>query len=758
MRLLDFTRIVPSGILVALALLSLGPLAASVSANPTSSTLSQLPTRPAASNPPSQPSTPAPPDPKPPSQPPASAQPPVPTSTPTQVTAPDELSPEVPLAQRLVLTFEQLGYGTTHLNREDNARWHRMYLPGNFQVLPEGNYLDLVTYHLPEIPDRLAVLKVELNQHLLYTVPLTGSNAVSNTVRVNLPDGGLQPGANFIRIALDTSATCEDPGAIVDAFVDLSSVISFGYQQNPYPTDLSRYPFPFVEQSLLDIPVTLVLPDDPTSDDLAMAATVAAGLGQMSGGSIDLTAVVGSELVPSVRGDSHLIVIGRPQSNGLLNDLQLPLPIDDTTLEAGQGVLEEIVSPWNPFRLVLVVSGLDDEAVFRASNALNRETHFLGMRGPIAVIDQLRPLSPKLAAPRTPSMTLASLGYEDQVMYGARVQGHAFEFTLPLGWQLEALPFFVLKFSHADIIDPDASAMDVALNGVPVGSTLLDADNADAGELTLSLPKHLLKSGQNRLQVGVEMNFLPESRDKCIDLDDERAWTVVSSESEIFLPYSAIDLPLDLGLFPYPFSHFGLYQTLFVLPDLPSSEIASDMIRLAVLLGSPSHTDYILPQVAYASEVGEQVRENHHLILLGRPTENAVLRAANAYLPQPFVPDSDILEPLVVDSVAFVPDSERHAGLLQLIVSPWAEEYSLLAVTGTTDDGIRLAVQTLLELPKSLEGNLAVVEPALLPEEPNQVSTYAIDTRSPATISEDESKSNAIFDGNLVLLAERWWK
>jgi hypothetical protein len=676
---------------------------------------------------------------------------------------PDEGQEPVVVAPsgQLSVTFGQFGYATMGLNRERETSYYNVRFSDSFKASPAGNYLDLVTYHLPEIPDKLSVLKVTVNGQLLSAFELTADNALSSTVRIDLPMGLLRTGSNWIRIDLDTSATCEDPGAIVDVFIDRSSTLSFGYQQNPYPTDLSFYPFPFVEESLLRIPVTLVLPDHPASDDLAAAATVAAGLGRVSGGAIDLTAAVASELSWSIQRDNHLIVIGQPEDNVLLNDLALPLPINSAGLEPGQGVLEEIVSPWNEFRLLLVVSGLDSEGVFKASQALNREARFLGMRGPVAVVTQLRPGSESVAD-RTSRMTLASLGYEDQIVYGALPQDYAFDFALPLGWQLQAAPVFVLRFSHAEILDPYGSAMDIVLNGVPIGSTLLDEGNVDEGELTISLPGHLLKPGGNRLGIGIEMNFPANSRDKCIDLRDQRAWTVISSESEIFLPYDPIDLPPDLSLFPYPFSQ-NLNQTVCVLPDQPSPLFLNDLMGLVVLLGSTSQLEYVSAHVAYASEVDQEARGNHHMILLGRPTENALLRAANAYLPQPFAPDSDVLEPFAVDDVAFLPDPERDAGLLEISESPWGEGYSLLAVAGTTDKGVQLAVQTLLDPSSRLKGNLAVVEPAFDPlsDDTNQITTYSIETRpSPALADRETStyKDGMPVESDLALLAERWWK
>ena len=115
----------------------------------------------------------------------------------------------------------------------------------------------------------------------------------------------------------------------------------------------------------------------------------------------------------------------------------------------------------------------------------------------------------------------------------------------------------------------------------------------------------------------------------------------------------------------------------------------------------------------------------------------------------------------MVDSVVFLPDPDRDAGLLEIIESPWNKQYSLLAATGTTAEGVSLAVQTLLEQTQQLEGNLAVVEPTVDPfsDEPNQVSTYSVDTRSAGLTNQETSGAdNSISEKELSTLANRWWK
>ena len=62
------------------------------------------------------------------------------------------------------------------------------------------------------------------------------------------------------------------------------------------------------------------------------------------------------------------------------------------------------------------------------------------------------------------------------------------------------------------------------------------------------------KPGRNQLEIGIAM-ILPgtEAADRCKLVDDKRLWTVISSESEVFIPYAIVDYetgsrPLALSL------------------------------------------------------------------------------------------------------------------------------------------------------------------------------------------------------------------
>ena len=53
--------------------------------------------------------------------------------------------------------------------------------------------------------------------------------------------------------------------------------------------------------------------------------------------------IIGSDQV--AERDGH--ILGKPGNHALIADLDQPVSIDTTQLEQGQGVIEEIVSPWN---------------------------------------------------------------------------------------------------------------------------------------------------------------------------------------------------------------------------------------------------------------------------------------------------------------------------------------------------------------------------------------------------------------------------
>ncbi|HUT21629.1 MAG TPA: cellulose biosynthesis cyclic di-GMP-binding regulatory protein BcsB [Anaerolineae bacterium] len=692
---------------------------------------------------------------------------PTPTPTPTPTTTPDVLatlvarSPEPTAEQevavpsgRLNITFAQLGYGIVEMNRSRPAQRYIVELPGSFEIAPRDNYLLLTVHHFVESPEEPAALKVAINESAVHTVVLEERDLTSRTVRIDIPRGILRVGRNLIVLDLVTEAACETGGNIANVWIDDSSMLELRYSLKPCVPDLSIYPYPFVENSVLRIPTTIVLPDRPTTDELSAAVTIAAGLGQGSGGTVELSAVRARDFDPGVHGHHHLVVIGQAGNNPLFAELALPREIAEAAAEPGQGVLGMLASPWDAYRLVLAVNALDGEGLGKAAAALLQEVQDLPAETSVAAFSKVFPASEERAQTPWPRVTLASLGYGDAAFYGSKLQGLSLDLTLPLGWPLAEPSLFVLRFTHAGGLDPNRSALGVRLNGEPVGSAALHEDNASGGQVGVLLPAGVLVPGHNRLEVEVEMSLPGVGRAECVYLEDEQLWAVIDSESEVLLPDSVASRERSLSDFPYPFSRtFEPNPTLFVLPDEPSQTALVHTVRLAARLGSPIVNGHATYRAATASDATSRLGRGQHLILLGTLSNNLFGQAFGSHLPRWMERDGMV----IVGGTTVQLSQDRDLGILEIIDSPWNEAYGLLAIAGTTDEGLGLAVQALLGHAASLEGDVAVVEPdPVYPaEEPRRVIIHAVDTRPPAVVP---GGTVAVDPGVQARLAERWWK
>jgi hypothetical protein len=351
-------------------------------------------------------------------------------------------------------------------------------------------------------------------------------------------------------------------------------------------------------------------------------------------------------------------------------------------------------------------------------------------------------------------VTLASLGYDDAVFVGTKLQGLNVELTVPLGWPLAEPSLFVLRFTHAGGLDPNRSALRVRLNGEPVGSTALREDNASGGQVGVLLPAGVLVPGRNRLEVEIEMSLPGVGRAECARLEDEQLWAVIDSESEVLLPDSVASLERSLSDFPYPFSRtFEPNPTSFLLPDGPNQAVLMHAVRLAARLGSPIVNGHATFRAATASDATSRLGRGQHLILLGTLSDDLFWQAFGSHLSRWMERDGMV----IVGGTTVQLSQDRDLGILETIDSPWNEAYGLLAIAGTTDEGLGLAVQALLGHGASLEGDMAVVEldPAYPAEESSHVIIHAADTRPLAVVPE---RTVAVAPDVQARLAERWWK
>jgi hypothetical protein len=369
------------------------------------------------------------------------------------------------------------------------------------------------------------------------------------------------------------------------------------------------------------------------------------------------------------------------------------------------GLVQEIVSPSNSGRAAIVVTGLDKEGVLKAARALSSNTDFLGMSGDSAIVQAAQAI-PETAAASLEDITVASLGYSHQTIDDLHTEYFDYYFDLPPGWDLDADASLALHIAHSVALN-DIATLDAKLNGVSVGSTTLDESNAHDNWIVVPLPAAASQAGSNliRLQVSADIEDVRSY------IASDRYWLTVYADTFFHLPRQKAGLTIGLESFPEPFNgHPALEDVVFILPEDPTSAEIEGVVRLAHRLGMVTGGDAFWPQVALGGQPDTEPWVDHHLIAVGRPTRNGYLAAAGDALPQPFRPGTDEIVQ-EIDHVVYRMPPGVSLGYVQELISPWNEDRAMLAVTGTTDEGVDWALASLTdsELIWRLAGNLVLV-------------------------------------------------
>jgi hypothetical protein len=377
----------------------------------------------------------------------------------------------------------------------------------------------------------------------------------------------------------------------------------------------------------------------------------------------------------------------------------------DQAVAETDGILQEIVAPWDNQWAILVVTGLSDAAVNKAVQSLDAVSRLPDFQGPVALV---RHVPSTLLVPTEPAidLTLADLGQGDRILYGLMAE-RTFSFDIPFSWDLTDEAYFELIYSYSQNYYFTNSALTILLNGAPVASTRLDELTVDQKTLRVNLPRTQIRPGSaNKLTVRAQRHF----EDKCVTYDPQQVWFTISQESSLHLPHQTRSVPLDLSYFPLPLGDRAEADgVVIVLPDVPNRTEIEASLRLAGLLGSWSDAGFA-PGIVFGQVEKDERLLDAHIIALGRPSTNAILRQVNDVLPQPFWPETDEIRPRSEDIVLRLPQ-ETSLGYVQEIVSPWNKERALLAVTGTTDEGVAWAIQLLIDptLRRQMGGDLALI-------------------------------------------------
>jgi hypothetical protein len=549
----------------------------------------------------------------------------------------------------------------------------------------------------------------------LITLPITDTALVTTR-----PDG-----AHSLSFNLDAGIICgtERQTSVV---IRTSTTLVLPHTIGAPQLNLGSFPRPIYQNTpLQEDAVAIVVPAKPSEAELKAALTVSAKFGALSSNDLQMSIIPEDVLTPTLRNETNLIFVGKAGSFQTLGEIELPAPFDGGSFSSaeaqpGDGVLELAISPWNDINSVLLVTGDDDAAVVKASQALStgniRSTAnpalsvIAEVHSPLELTGTLQLQQSEIMTDGTQiDRTLADLGYETETAFGIGAQTFDYTIELPQGNELLNDGTFDLLFSHSALLNYSVSGMIVRLNDQPVSSVRFNDQTAQNGTIQVPIPQNTLKGGKNLITLTA--NLIPDS--PCVNPTTAGVWISVRPESLLHFTLRPIRSPTVIirRLDTY-YDQFLTSPTLnnvaFVVPsDDPVSW--NTAARIASDLGDRSRGPMVELTAVYPTNA-PTVSGTHNLILVGQPVALPLIKELNPALPAPF-PDNSNHPTLGNSRVTYRVPQDLSLGYLELARSPWNKDRSVLGVFGSTAEGIGWSGKALdlSRLRNSLLGTVAVI-------------------------------------------------
>ena len=631
-------------------------------------------------------------------------------------------SPKPALAQGMdELRVDLFGYAERTLFAPFDTMDYVFGLPADWILLNGASVqIDLTAFFdRVNVPDSVVEehglggqIQVVFNDKVLTTIFIERNG--DQSYNVPIPVEALTPALSEGRHQLVLNFLSEEYclyGTTSTIIVRPTTRIIIPHQPGSVPTDLTQLPYPiFQRNSFLPSSALLVVPNQPTADELQAAFAVSAALGRMSGGLLQLTLLPVGQFTPEVRGIQHVIFVGKPGGFPVWNEVAWPLSVVEwTNTYPEDGLIHMTGSPWNGTKVVLFVSGSSDAGVIKASQALGSGLIIGNVQPNLALIQQTNPETTQTIA--ATDVTFAALGYTTETVRRVGVVRREYQFYVPPGMVAGDDAYVKLFYSHSTLLDYETSSLIVSLNNEPIGSARYADETGQQGILQVGLPKSSIRAGVNRLMV--EANLIPI--DLFANLLTTELWLTIRAESSIHLPLvvpvgGVVSRALDLGLYPDMFSLSPAQRSIaFVLhpADLTAWRVAN---QISFDLGDNTNWSLAELEVAFADSVPDAVMQERDLFIIGKPSTLPIIAQLGESLPAPFDAGSDLPRTQKLQVVYRVTPG-ASVGYLELLPTPWNSARAILTVLGNTDEGLLWsgAALTTPGLRGKLAGDFAVI-------------------------------------------------
>ncbi len=625
-------------------------------------------------------------------------------------------------------TLNDIGYTKDEtLKGVLSSRNYGVYWPDAW-LATDGSSFNLHFSHSKALDPHSSVT-IDWNGTRLSSALLFAENADQNILTVEIPKELILTGFNqlhiefYMGISEDFCTDLDNPA--VWATISNTSSFNFLYKNKTAIPNLRNYPVPFIDNSpLIKNIVTLVVPDKPTTIELNALAVISVKLGQLAAWRpLTLSVIPLSQLKLGI-GQGNVILVGSIKNLKSVDAKVLP-PIknennvltltgtdqSDKPLPAETGILWETQIPNDPTALILMVTGMNDQAVLKAAQALASGPTYSRLEGQLGLVVQVSaPNDVERIASQ--SFTLSQLGYADFTGKGTREQSIDYIIPSPLGVQYNTTAKLDLHFSHSELLNSKGSSLNILLNDVPVSSVLLSAENAKDSRVIVDMPGGLFRLGDNKLTLAATIQLDPGYiyKGDCLYDYINEAWVVAFADSQISMPFEAGIQQISLLAYPKAFlGKADLTDLAFVVSESATISDAQVIASIASRLGRYTSYDTLAPKVMAQMDKNNEQKPSY-VFLIGLPVGSKSFESINELLPLPF--KSGTNEPEVINDVAQILPPQGSIGFIEATVDN--DGLPMLIVTGNDEVGLRWAGNALDDplLMAKLKDNLVILDSA----------------------------------------------
>lgn len=502
--------------------------------------------------------------------------------------------------------------------------------------------------------------------------------------RVDLPDKYFKLGFNEIRVSnrqKSSEAPCRDVDNAANWIKISKNTTLHLVRQDLITFPLMSYPFPYLDPLENNVVrCHWMIPTSPSIATISNMLDLASDWGRrLSDRSLQLHVATRAEGDP--KGEDVLITDdpkwAKASPSGMGSD---------------NGCLVNFSPNGKPGSSCLLLAGNGATGLHSAESATSQQEMISQMGGTSTLLTR-PPVSIEIPpTTRLGSFTFTDLGLPAIHLAGAFHQKTSITIRRPLRCDLGRESYIKLKFRHSASMNPLRSLISIYLNGIPIGSSKLEPDNANDGVIRARIPAEELAKNFWVIDIAC---FHDLGAVDCSKSYDDVAWTVIEGESTFDLVTGDLIGRPYLESFPYLIPSDGRIPKTI---DVAFSKNPSDeqLSLAAVIAGRAAQTNRI--PITWTSSVGDIASTKASGLVLGYYDEvDRFAKLRKELLVCPLGPGKFEIS----NKLQLIPDTLVGGAIIQAVAAPGTNSGVIYVLLAQDNDAMNAVAKTIADPAKA---------------------------------------------------------